>query len=187
MTRRDHPAGSDRVAEVARNSDADLIVNIQGDEPLIAPAAIDLGVTLLASRPDEQAGTLVRPMVNPADLDDPNVVKVVLSVDGHALYFSRSPIPHLRGGGDPSSWPQQFSYYKHIGLYVFRREFLFQFVAWPPGKLERAESLEQLRILERGVKIAVATTSYEARSVDTPEDLQRLTRDLEDGKIGSEG
>jgi len=186
MTRADHPSGSDRVAEVARDSGADLIVNIQGDEPLIAPAAIDLGVELLASRPEDQVGTLVRPLTRPVELGDPNVVKVALTDDGHALYFSRSPIPHVRGGGDPARWPQLYSYYyKHIGLYVFRRHFLFEFVGWPPGKLERAESLEQLRILERGLKIAAAITDYEARGIDTPEDLQRLNDDLEAGKVGS--
>lgn len=185
MTRPDHPSGSDRVAEAARASDAEIIVNIQGDEPLIAPEAIDRSVELLVSRPEDPVGTLARPLTQPGELDDANVVKVVLTDDDHALYFSRSPIPHLRGGGDPARWPQLFSYYyKHIGLYVFRRHFLFQFVGWPPGKLERAESLEQLRILERGVKIAVAITSYEARGIDTPEDLQRLNNDLEEGKVG---
>jgi 3-deoxy-manno-octulosonate cytidylyltransferase (CMP-KDO synthetase) len=189
MTRPDHPSGSDRVAEAARHSDAGLIVNIQGDEPLMAPEAIDLGVELLASHPDDRVGTLVRPLARPEELGDPNVAKVVLADDGHALYFSRSPIPHVRGGGgDPSRWPQLYSnYYKHIGLYVFRRDFLFQFVSWPPGTLERAESLEQLRILERGVKIAVAITDYEARGIDTPDDLQRLINDLEDGRIGDFG
>jgi len=186
MTRPDHPTGSDRVAEVARHTDADLVVNIQGDEPLIAPGAIDLAVELLAARPQDQVGTLVRPLSRPEELSDPNVVKVVLAEDGHALYFSRSPIPHLRGGGDPSRWLQlYFSYYKHIGLYVFRRDFLLQFVAWPPGKLECAESLEQLRILERGARIVAAVTDYEARGIDTPEDLQRLINDLEDGKVGN--
>jgi len=186
MTRPDHPSGSDRVAEVARHSDVDLVVNIQGDEPLIAPEAIDLAVELLATRPHDQVGTLVRPLTRPEELSDPNVVKVVLAEDGHALYFSRSPIPHLRGGGDPSRWLQLNSfYYKHIGLYVFRRDFLLQFVTWPPGKLERAESLEQLRILERGEKMSAAITDYEARGIDTPEDLQRLINDLEDGKVGN--
>jgi len=184
MTRPDHPSGSDRVAEVARHTDAEIIVNIQGDEPLIAPAAIDLSVELLTKRPADVVGTLVRRLTRPEELGDPNVVKVVLSDDGHALYFSRSPIPHVRGESDPARWPQKYSfYYKHIGLYVFRREFLFQFVEWSPGKLERAESLEQLRILERGVRIAAAITDYEARGIDTPEDLQRLINDLEAGKL----
>lgn len=187
MTRRDHPSGSDRVAEVAQTSDADIIVNIQGDEPFIAPTAIDAGVELLTIHPQEQVGTLVRTLQHASELNDPNVVKVVLADDGHALYFSRSPIPYLRGGSDPARWPQQHSYYKHIGLYAFRRLFLLQFVGWPTGRLERAEALEQLRILERGVKIAVATTSYEAHGIDTPEDLKRLNRSLEEGKVGSQG
>ena len=188
MTREDHATGSDRVAEVARALDADIIVNIQGDEPLIDPAAVDLGVALLSEHPEEQVGTLVRPLNEATELTDPNVVKVVLSNDGHALYFSRSPIPHVRGSADPACWPKQYShYYKHVGLYVFRRSFLLQFVSWPPGRLEQAESLEQLRILERGLKMAVALTSYEARSVDTPEDLQRLTRFLEESNRGRQG
>lgn len=187
MTQSHHPSGSDRVAEVAQCSDADVVANIQGDEPFIEPAAIDACIELIAMHPLEQVGTLVRPLQHPAELSDPNVVKVVLSVDRHALYFSRSPIPYLRDGGDPARWPQQHSYYKHIGLYVYRRPFLLQFVAWPPGGLERAENLEQLRILERGVAIAAAITDYDSRSIDTPEDLQRLNRSLEEGKLGRHG
>ncbi len=184
MTRPDHPSGSDRVAEVARHAEAEVIVNIQGDEPLIAPAAIDLSVELLANQPADVVGTLVRRLTKPEELGDSNVVKVVLSDEGHALYFSRSPIPFVRGESDPTRWPQKHSYfYKHIGLYVFRRDFLFQFVEWAPGKLEQAESLEQLRILERGIRMAVAITDYEARGIDTPEDLQRLINDLEAGEL----
>lgn len=174
MTRPDHPSGSDRIAEVAAKSDAEIIVNIQGDEPLIEPAAIDLGVKILLDSPAAQVGTLVRPIRDVADLRNPNIVKVALAQDHTALYFSRSAIPFCRGAKTDAEWLQQHTYFKHLGLYIFRREMLLQFVKWPMGVLERVESLEQLRLLEHGVKIHVAVTEYEARSVDTPEDLAAL-------------
>jgi 3-deoxy-manno-octulosonate cytidylyltransferase (CMP-KDO synthetase) len=179
MTRSDHPSGSDRIAEVAATSDAGIIANIQGDEPLIEPAAIDLGVKILLDHPAAQVGTLVRPIRDVADLRNPNIVKVALAQDHTALYFSRSPIPFCRGAGVDTEWLQQHTYFKHIGLYIFRREMLLQFVKWPLGVLERVESLEQLRLLEHGVKIHVAVTEYEARGVDTVEDLEMLMNDLE--------
>jgi 3-deoxy-manno-octulosonate cytidylyltransferase (CMP-KDO synthetase) len=178
MTRPDHPSGSDRIAEVAAKSDAEIIVNIQGDEPLIEPAAIDLGVKILLDHPAAQVGTLVRPIRDAADLRNSNIVKVALAQDRTALYFSRSPIPFCRGAQNDAEWLQQHTYFKHIGLYIFRRDVLLQFVKWPPGVLERAESLEQLRLLEHGVKIHVAVTEYEARSVDTEEDLEMLMKEI---------
>lgn len=177
MTRADHPSGSDRIAEVAAKSDVEIIVNIQGDEPLIEPAAIDLGVKILLDDPAAQVGTLVRPIRDAADLRNPNIVKVALTQDHTALYFSRSAIPFCRGAQTEAEWLQQHTYFKHIGLYIFRRDMLLQFVKWPPGVLERVESLEQLRLLEHGVKIHVAVTEYEVRSVDTPEDLKALVRE----------
>jgi len=176
MTRVDHPSGSDRIAEVAATSDAEIIVNIQGDEPLIKPAAIDLGVKILLDHPAAQVGTLVRPIRDAADLRNPNIVKVALAQDNTALYFSRSAIPFCRGAQTDAEWLQQHTYFKHIGLYIFRREMLLQFVKWPLGVLERVESLEQLRLLEHGVKIHVVVTEYEARSVDTEEDLEELCK-----------
>lgn len=178
MTRHDHPSGSDRIAEVAATSDAEIIVNIQGDEPLIEPAAIDLGVKILLDHPAAQVGTLVCPLRDAADLRNPNIVKVVLAQDNTALYFSRSPVPFCRGARSDDEWLQQHTYFKHIGLYVFRRNMLLQFVQWPPGVLERVESLEQLRLLEHGVKIHVAVTEYEARGVDTDDDLEALQKEL---------
>ncbi len=178
MTRADHPSGSDRIAEVAAKSNAEIIVNIQGDEPLLEPAAIDLGVKILLDHPAGQVGTLVRPIRDAADLRNPNIVKVALAQDNTALYFSRSAIPFCRGAKTDAEWLQQPTYFKHIGLYIFRRETLLQFVKWPPGVLEKIESLEQLRLLENGVKVHVAVTEYEARSVDTPEDLEALTMEL---------
>jgi len=177
MTRSDHPSGSDRIAEVAAESDAEIIVNIQGDEPLIEPAAIDLGVKILLDHPAAQVGTLVCPIRNAADLRNPNIVKVALAQDHTALYFSRSPIPFSRDARVDTEWLQQHTYFKHIGLYIFRRDLLLQFVKWPMGVLERVESLEQLRLLEHGVKIHVAVTAYEARSVDTPEELEALNKE----------
>lgn len=176
MTRSDHPSGSDRIAEVAATSDAEIIVNIQGDEPLIEPAAIDLGVKILLDHPAAQVGTLVCPIRDAADLRNPNIVKVALAQDNTALYFSRSPIPFCRGVQTDVEWVQQYTYFKHIGLYIFRRDMLLQFVKWPPGILERVESLEQLRLLEHGVKIHVAVTEYEVRGVDTEEDLVTLNK-----------
>ena len=178
MTRNDHPSGSDRIAEVAATSDAEIIVNIQGDEPLIEPAAIDLGVKILLDQPTAQVGTLVGPIRDAADLRNPNIVKVALAQDNTALYFSRLAIPFCRGARVDAEWLQQHTYFKHIGLYIFRRDMLLQFVKWPPGVLERVENLEQLRLLEHGVKIHVAVTAYEARGVDTPEDLNVLKRDI---------
>ncbi len=178
MTRPDHPSGSDRIAEVAAKSDAEIIVNIQGDEPLIEPAAIDLGVKILLDNPAAQVGTLVRPIRDAADLRNSNIVKVALAQDHTALYFSRSAIPFCRGVQTDAEWLQQHTYFKHIGLYIFRRDMLLQFVKWPLGVLERVESLEQLRLLEHGVKIHVAVTEYEARSVDTVEDLEELNKEL---------
>lgn len=178
MTRANHPSGSDRIAEVAAKSDAEIIVNIQGDEPLIEPAAIDLGVKILIDNPAAQVGTLVRPIRDAADLRNPNVVKVALAQDNTALFFSRSAIPFCRGAQTDAEWLKQHTYFKHIGLYIFRRDMLLQFVKWSPGVLEKIESLEQLRLLEHGVKIHVAVTEYEARSVDTPEDLKKLKNGL---------
>ncbi|MDZ7359749.1 MAG: 3-deoxy-manno-octulosonate cytidylyltransferase [candidate division KSB1 bacterium] len=178
MTRPDHPSGSDRIAEVAAKSDAEIIVNIQGDEPLIEPAAIDRGVKILLDHPAAEVGTLVRPIRDAADLRNPNIVKVALAQDRTALYFSRSAIPFCRGAQTEAEWLLQHTYFKHIGLYIFRRETLLQFVKWPPGVLERVESLEQLRLLEHGVKIHVAVTEYEAQSVDTEEDLEALGKNI---------
>lgn len=163
MTRSDHLSGTDRVAEVAASEDHDIIVNIQGDEPLIDPNAIDLAVDALAGAP---MSTLKKRIEEPSEITNPNVVKVVSGLDGYAIYFSRSPIPYNRGG--------EVDYFKHIGLYVYRREFLLRYSSLPVGPLEIAERLEQLRALENGHKIRVAETMYESLGVDTPEDLERV-------------
>ena len=168
MTRPDHTSGTDRVAEVAESDNAQVIVNIQGDEPLIDPAAIDAAVLALEDVP---MATLSKRIEDAREIADPNVVKVVSDLYGNAIYFSRSPIPYARSGSAV--------HYKHIGLYVYRREFLLAYSGLPVGPLERAEQLEQLRALENGYRVRVAETEYESLGVDTPEDLERVTALLE--------
>ncbi len=172
MTRSDHASGTDRVAEVASAESADIIVNIQGDEPLIDPAAIDAAVLPLLDDPSIPMGTLKKKIEDPREIEDPNVVKVVTNRAGDALYFSRSPIPHVRLLGGARRTP----YFKHIGLYVYRRQFLLGYSDLPIGPLEEAERLEQLRALENGHPIRVIETEYESIGVDTPEDLERIVK-----------
>ena len=166
MTRADHLSGTDRVAEVAAAEEADIVVNIQGDEPLIDPAAIDRAAFSLVTSSHAPMGTLKKRIEDLREFTNPNVVKVVTDSSGNALYFSRSPIPYDLGG--------EAVHYKHIGLYVYRREFLLGYSALPVGPLERAEKLEQLRALENGYPIRVVETSYESLGVDTPDDLKRV-------------
>jgi 3-deoxy-manno-octulosonate cytidylyltransferase (CMP-KDO synthetase) len=168
MTREDHVSGTDRVAEVASAfEDFELVVNIQGDEPLIDPNAIDAAVLPLLEEPAIPMGTLKKRIEDPREIADRNVVKVVTDRFENAIYFSRSTIPSgsIPGGG---------THYKHIGLYVYRRDFLLRYSDMPVGPLEKAESLEQLRALENGFKIRVVETDYESFGVDTPADLERV-------------
>ena len=173
MTRADHLSGTDRVAEVAAGEAADVVVNIQGDEPLIDPDAIDAAVLGLLEDAAVPMATLKKRIEDPRELADPNVVKVVTDRSGKALYFSRSPIPYRRELGPPGP-PAQ--HYKHIGLYVYRRDFLLRYPQLPVGPLEQAERLEQLRALENGYSIRVVETDYQSLGVDTPEDLERVAR-----------
>jgi 3-deoxy-manno-octulosonate cytidylyltransferase (CMP-KDO synthetase) len=171
MTRADHRSGTERVAEVAAaRSDADIVVNVQGDEPLIEPAAIDAAVEAMGADAEVGVATLAVPIANPADIMDANVVKVVLDFDGNALYFSRAPIPWVRDRGGPV----HARHLKHLGLYAFRREALLEFATFPQGDLERIEQLEQLRWLENGYRIRVVETEYDSVSVDMPEDVTRV-------------
>jgi len=167
MTRSDHPSGTDRVAEVASSDHAEVIVNIQGDEPLIDPEAVDVATLALLGEPDIPMATLKKRIEDPSEIDNPNVVKVVSDLAGNAIYFSRCPIPYARGGG--------VVHYKHIGIYVYSREFLLAYSGLPVGPLEQAERLEQLRALENGYRVRVVETEYESLGVDTPEDLERVT------------
>jgi len=171
MTRADHLSGTDRVAEVASADTAELIVNIQGDEPLIDPAAIDAAILPLLHDDDIEMGTLKKRIEDPREIGDPNVVKVVTDRSGNAIYFSRSTIPY---SGTGFSLPGV--HYKHIGLYVYRRDFLLGYSDLPVGPLERAERLEQLRALENGCSIRVVETEYESLGVDTPQDLERVSK-----------
>jgi 3-deoxy-manno-octulosonate cytidylyltransferase (CMP-KDO synthetase) len=170
LTRTDHPSGTDRLAEVAASLDCDVIVNVQGDEPLLDPRAITEVVAPFRD-PSVSMTTLYRQIETPSDLTNPNVVKVVVDRAGFALYFSRAPIPHVR---DPrGGWPPQ---YRHIGLYAYRRTTLLVLAALEPTPLERAESLEQLRALEHGIRIKTVQTAYDSLGVDTPEDLEQVRR-----------
>ena len=167
--------GSDRVAFAARQlSDADIIVNVQGDEPLILPAMIDEAIQPLIDNPALHIGTLVKAITSSGELTNPNTVKVVLDKDGCAVYFSRSPIPYLRDAVDANQWHLHHQYYKHIGLYVYRRNFLIEYSSWKESDLERAEKLEQLRIIEHGYKIKAALTVHDSIPVDTYADAEKI-------------
>jgi 3-deoxy-manno-octulosonate cytidylyltransferase (CMP-KDO synthetase) len=176
MTPNTLQSGTDRIAHVARQlQGADLIVNVQGDEPLIPPAMIDEAVRPLIDDRSLTTGTLVRRVETVEELTSPHIPKVVLDREGSCLYFSRSPIPFGRDLS-PSDWLRHHTYYRHIGLYVFRRDFLLAFAKMPQSPLEQAEKLEQLRILENGFQIRAVITAYDSVSVDTPEDLERVRR-----------
>ncbi|HMF31065.1 MAG TPA: 3-deoxy-manno-octulosonate cytidylyltransferase [Candidatus Lokiarchaeia archaeon] len=162
------PSGSDRVAATVRDMDCDIVVNIQGDEPFLPVHIVDQAIQLLLDDPELPIGTVCREIFTEEELNDPGVVKVALAPDGRGLYFSRSIIPYPRNNKD-------FHAYEHIGVYVFRKDFLLQYVEWEPTPLERAESLEMLRILEHGYPIKVAVTASEdyGFSIDTPDDLEK--------------
>ena len=187
LTRSDHPSGTDRVAEVAQSlSESDIIVNVQGDEPLISPLTIDRAIEALTN--EVMMATTCEPIPDPADVVNPSVVKVVSDKNGLALYFSRAPIPFpndavQRYGSIEAALanePQLLSSFrKHTGLYVYRRAFLFEFTSWPPSALERVEKLEQLRALEHGVAIKVVEAASCSIGVDTSEDLERVRARME--------
>ena len=172
MTRADHRTGTERVAEVAAHAEGDVFVNVQGDEPLLDPAAIDTAVAALLEEPIASISTVATAIKTPADMMDPNVVKTVLDFEGDALYFSRAPIPWVR---DTAS-KVRVRPLKHLGLYVFQRGALLEYPTLPQGELERIEQLEQLRWLENGWKIRVAEVEHDAVSVDVPEDLARVEK-----------
>jgi len=180
MTRADHPSGTDRVAEVASAENCDIVVNIQGDEPLIDPAAIDAAILPMAHDSEIPMATLKKRIENPAEITNPNVVKVITDLAGDAIYFSRHAIPYDRDAVHPTV-------FKHIGLYIYQRDFLLAYPALPVGPLEQADRLEQLRALENGYKIRVVETDYESLGVDTPEDLERVCNLFESSLTGVEG
>ncbi len=167
MTRSDHASGTDRAAEIASAEQAAIIVNIQGDEPLIDPDAIDAAVLAMIEDEDAPMGTLKKRIEDPGEVENPNVVKVVTDRAGNAIYFSRCPIPYVRD--------RRPAHFKHIGLYTYRRDFLLRYSDLPVGPLEQAERLEQLRAIENGYRIRVVETDYDSLGVDTPEDLERVS------------
>src|ERR1700676_2301401 len=175
MTRPDHRTGTERVAEVAAHEKGDVFVNVQGDEPLLDPVAVDTAVNALLEEPAAEIATVATPIKVPGDIMDPNVVKVVVDFDDNALYFSRAPIPWVRDTGSTI----QVRHLKHLGLYVFQRDALLEYPTLPQGELERIEQLEQLRWLENEWKIRVAEVEHDAVSVDVPEDVARVEKALQ--------
>jgi 3-deoxy-manno-octulosonate cytidylyltransferase (CMP-KDO synthetase) len=191
MTRGDHASGTDRVAEVARNLDAGIIVNVQGDEPLIEPETIDRAVSELAAHDEVLMATTSEPIAAAVDVLNPTVVKVVIDDDSYATSFSRNPIPWpnqavTRHGSIEAALRNEpallFSFRKHTGLYVYRRDFLLEFAGWPQSDSERRESLEQLRAVDRGVKIKVVPAASPSIGIDTMADLERV-RALVEGAL----
>jgi 3-deoxy-manno-octulosonate cytidylyltransferase (CMP-KDO synthetase) len=190
MTRADHPSGSDRIMEVARRlgwGDDDIVLNVQGDEPLIPSAVLDQLATVLQDRPELASATLCEPLVSATALTDPNQVKVVRDADGRALYFSRAPIPWDRThfGEGVASLPAGGQWWRHIGVYAYRRWALEQFVSLPTGRLEAVEKLEQLRLLEHGLSMQVEVACHPVPAgVDTQRDLERARARMTDDATG---
>ncbi len=176
LTRSDHRTGTERVAEVAAQVDGEVFVNVQGDEPLLDPKAVDTAIGALLEEPEAKIATVATPIRVPADIMDPNAVKVVVDFDDNALYFSRGPIPWVRD----TSGKARARHMKHLGLYVFQREALLEYPTLPQGELERIEQLEQLRWMENGWKIRVAEVEHDAISVDVPEDVARVEKLLKE-------
>jgi 3-deoxy-manno-octulosonate cytidylyltransferase (CMP-KDO synthetase) len=180
MTPANIQSGSDRIAFVANNLvDASIIVNVQGDEPLIEPEMIDQAIEPLMNETKYNVSTLVKKISRTEELVSPNIVKVVLDTEMCGIYFSRSPIPHLRDFPNIQDWILNQTFYKHIGLYVYRKDFLNVYVSWKESVLERAEKLEQLRIIENGEKIKVAITEYDSIPVDTLADAELVRQILQ--------
>lgn len=176
MTRIEHKSGTERMAEVATHVEADIYVNVQGDEPLMDPAAIDAVIAAMAEDESVKVATICAPITDPSEIMDPNVVKVVVDFQGDALYFTRAPAPWVRDEKEAVGQHHR----KHIGLYAFRREALLEFPTLPPGELEKLEQLEQLRLLENGYKIRVVEGEFMSVGVDVPADVARVEAVLGD-------
>lgn len=183
MTPAEIRSGSDRIAFAARTLNADIIVNVQGDEPLIDPQLIDETINALINNPDAAVSTAVRQTSSHQEIFNPNVVKAVLDKNNRALYFSRSAIPFVRDAKNDHAWINGTIFYKHFGLYVYRADFLQRFAALPPSPLEQSEKLEQLRILENGFTIQCVVTQYESFPVDTVDDLESVRRKIKSKNI----
>lgn len=182
MTRADHPTGTDRIAEAVAGLDADAVINVQGDEPLIDPELIDELADVIASDEWDMA-TAATPIDDPEQINDPSVVKAVFNRHGQALYFSRSTIPHIR---EPEGVSTKDIYWRHIGIYAYRRDYLLKFVAEPPCALENLEKLEQLRALDMGCRMKVIKTQDFGIGVDTPEDVAKAEALLAELKISTD-
>jgi 3-deoxy-manno-octulosonate cytidylyltransferase (CMP-KDO synthetase) len=180
MTSPKHPTGTDRIWEAVKDADADIVVNVQGDEPLMPPEVVNQLIDAMLSSPAPDMATVAVPCVRADVAGNPNLVKVVAGTDGFALYFSRCPIPYLREGGEEAGM------FRHWGIYAYTRDALRRFVSLPEGRLERCEKLEQLRALENGMRIKVVETSFESVGVDTPEDLE-AAREFLSRKLKSKG
>jgi len=167
------PSGTDRVAAAAAQAEADVIINLQGDEPLIDPSLIDALVEVFMN-PEVQIATPVKRIRNTQELADPNLVRVARDKNGFALYFTRSVIPYIRDKKSHEDWLKQHIFFRHVGIYAYRSAFLQLLTSLPESSLEKAERLEQLRVLENGYKILTIETEYESLSVDTPEDLEKI-------------
>lgn len=180
ITSTDHINGTERCAEVAEVREADYFINIQGDEPYIHPEQIDQLASILDGQ--TELGTLVKKIKDSSSLENPNIMKVLLDQKSQAIYFSRQCIPYVRNY-PKEEWIHHYTFFKHIGIYAYRKDILKEIVKLPAGKLEMAESLEQLRWIENGYKIKVAKTTHESMSIDTPEDLDLLLNKLDNGQI----
>lgn len=181
MTSEDCPSGTDRIASVAHLFDAEIVVNVQGDEPLISGEVVDRTAAALETS-DADVATPVYPLTDVTEVTNPNVVKVVRASDGSALYFSRSPVPHVRDV-DMDQWHLAAPYWGHVGLYALRREVLLEYPSLPQGKLEQAEKLEQLRLLEAGKRIMAVEIDYRPRAVDIPADMEAVKAILDQRQI----
>ena len=173
MTRSDHPSGTDRIYEAISSTDAEIIINVQGDEPLIPTSVINELIKVMQDNPDLPMAT-VAVKLDRAYINDPNKVKVIFGADQRAIYFSRAPIPFLRDGGTPAQA------YLHWGIYAYRFDALKKFVSLPPGRLENCEKLEQLRVLEAGMPIYVLLSDLQSVGVDTPEDLEEAEKKMKE-------
>ncbi|MBU1084092.1 MAG: 3-deoxy-manno-octulosonate cytidylyltransferase [Candidatus Omnitrophota bacterium] len=190
MTSAEHISGTDRLAEAASAINADILINVQADEPLIQPMMLDELVRAFECEPDIKMATLIKRARTKEEIEDPNVVKVVVDRKGFALYFSRSPIPYVRGSGYGPGSEEEISgrYFKHIGIYAYTKDFLMTFSNLPKSTLEEDEKLEQLRVLEHGYKIKTVETRYDTFGVDTEKDLEKVrmimkkTAEAEEGK-----
>jgi len=182
MTSPDAPSGTSRIASIADKLDADLVVNVQGDQPLVEPQLIDDLVECLRGNEKIDIATPIWRIDDPADLADPSIAKVVVDLEGRAMYFSRSPVPHVRDA-ELLDWPRVAKMYGHYGIYAFKRATLVEFNrAFPTGPLERAERLEQIGFLEGGYRIHAVKTDFRQVAVDTPEDLERVRQLVSSGK-----